>query len=104
MDNLDNPKLINKENIYENSISLSEKIKNLSKQCLNLRKDIKYRNDVILHETKIKFNERYLRDYISITDKLIDKLVELESKRTFLINYYIDYTNNILKYLNVDEL
>lgn len=101
---MDKAKLINKDNIYENCQNISNKIKELSKECNKLRKDIKNRNEIILNETKIKYNEQYLRDYISITDKLIDKLMELESRRIFHINYYIEYTINILKYFKIDEL
>lgn len=103
MQSLYNPKLKKVSNQYNISIELSDKIKNLSKECKQIRKDIKYRNEIILNETRIKYNEKYLRDYISITDKLIDRLIELESQRTFYVNYYIEYVNNILKSINLED-
>lgn len=103
MQSLYNPKLLKINNQYNILIELSDKIKNLSIECKKLRKDIKFRNEIILNETKIKYNEKYLRDFISISDKLIDRLIELESQRTFYVNYYIEYVNNVLKSINVED-
>lgn len=80
--------------------NISNKIKKLNYECRYIRKQIKIRNDIILN-SKVKYNDQYIRDYIEISDKLLDDLIEKESQRTFYVNYFLEYVHSTFKNIEI---